>query len=494
VATPTTTAAPISPSVLVERLPASVRVAALALIFLGVEAVLAAAIVQDRFARLLLLFVAAGGLALVFRFPMATTIAVLGLTDFIFHAEFFPSFGVGPVSARGYELALAALLVVAAVRPKRHGWGGVAGLALAVFLVCVAVSGLVAAQAGRAELTDVFNWSRALGLLTIFYVVVRLFPEPHQRRTLLTGAVALTAATGVVALLLALGWGPADFLKDAGDEIVKEQEGVAGINRIRLPGLAVGYALFWYAAVRLVSSRGWARAGWTAALAGIALEVLVSFNRNMWSGLVIGLFLLMVLGGPFVRSRMVIALAVALGGVALVTAVSPAGEERLIDPVVKRGSTILNPQEVSREGSYKDRQRETEAAWETAKDNVVLGVGAGAPFGVWYEERIGENSEVRIPQLFLHNQYLYLLLIAGLPGVLAFLVFLGAPVALALRRRPRDLPITTCAIGIASIMISSVVAIYFTASDTTVVLGMLAGVIVADADGPAADALDSGLA
>ena len=42
-------------------------------------------------------------------------------------------------------------------------------------------------------------------------------------------------------------------------------------------------------------------------------------------------------------------------------------------------------------------------------------------------------------------------------------------------------------------MISSVVAIYFTVEDMTAVLGLLAGVLVADAEGRAADGEPSGL-
>lgn len=493
-ATPlTTTAGRVSLPALVSRVPEPVRLAALALVFLGVELVVGASIVEARLGRLLMLVVGLGALALVFRFPMATMIALLGLTDFIFHAGFFPSFGVGPISVDGFELALGALFVVAVVRPQRRSWGGLAGAALAAFLVLVAVSGLAAVEAGRAELTDVIAWGRALALLTVFYVVVRVFPDASQRRTLLTAAAVLAAITGLVALMVALGAGLGDMLKDAGSQIIREEEGVGGIQRVRLVGLSAGYALFWYSAMQVQCARGWNRAGWSAVLAGISLNILVSFNRNMWSGLIIGLALILLLGGPMVRSRVVAALAVGAAGIALITAVSPSGQDRLIDPVIKRGSTIINPSEISREGSYKDRELETEAAWEVAKQHLALGVGAGAPIGVWFDDRIGEQSYVRIPQLFLHNQYLYLLLIAGIPGLLAFLAFLATPVFKAFRRVPRDLPITSLAIGIVLIMISSFVAIYFTVGDMTVVLGLLTGAIIADSETRAADGQPSGL-
>ncbi len=493
-ATRTTTADRVRLREVASRIPAAVKIAAFAGAIFVTELLLAASIVKDgRAALLMLMFIAAIALAAVFRFPMATALVFLGFTDFIFHAGFFPEAGVGPTTLSGYEFVLGCLLVVAVVRPRRRTWGGVAGIALAVFLGFVVLASIVGIASGRMVAGDAFNWGRSLGLLTIFYVVVRVFPDAEQRRTLLIGAVTLAAITGVVALAVALGSGIGDVIKGSGSQIVREEEGVGSIQRVRLAGLSAGYALFWYVVTQIIASRGAGRFGWSLALAGIAIDILVSFNRNMWSGLVLGLAMMMVFGGPLLRSRLVVGILVGAVGIALISAVSPSGQDRLIDPVVKRGATIINPSEVSSEGSYRDREAETRAAWATARDNPLFGVGAGAPFGVWVEQSIAPNSFIRGPQLFLHNQYLYLLLVGGVPALLAFLVFLCAPIVQALRRRPHDLPIVACAVGIVSIMISAAVAIYFTVPDMAVMLGLLAGVIVADAGGPAGADETSGL-
>ncbi len=63
----------------------------------------------------------------------------------------------------------------------------------------------------------------------------------------------------------------------------------------------------------------------------------------------------------------------------------------------------------------------------------------------------------------------------------------------SLKRSPTDPAITACGVGIATIMISSIVAIYFSVEDMTAILGLLAGVIVADWETRASDALDSEL-
>jgi O-antigen ligase len=168
-----------------------------------------------------------------------------------------------------------------------------------------------------------------------------------------------------------------------------------------------------------------------------------------------------------------------------------------VQPIVKRGATLLNPAETRKESSLEDRARESSAAWREARDNVLIGVGAGTPFGLYSTELISSGSFVigttQVPQLFLHNQYLYLLLIAGLPGLIAFVLFLGLPAVRAFQRPQRDPAITSLGVGILMIMISSVVAIYFTVDDMTAILGLLAGAIVADSEGPAAGGEPSGL-
>ncbi|HEX2096857.1 MAG TPA: O-antigen ligase family protein [Solirubrobacterales bacterium] len=469
-----------------------VKVAGFAFGVLLLELLLARGVAAPQLSRFVLLFVGVLAVAFVFRFPLATALVLLGLTDFVFHPSYFAA-AVGPLEVRPHEMALAALLLLALLAPRRLTWGGVAGASLAAFLALVAASGGLALWSGEASASDVFNWARPLGLLTFFYVVVRLFPEARDRRLLLLGTGALAAVAGVVALLVSVGAGFGDSLQAAGDNAVKAQEGEA-VDRVRLAGLSGAYALFWYAVVQAVAHRGPRRLVWAAILVGISLNIVVSFNRNMWLGIVLGFVLIAIVGGTVVRTRLATAVAVAVAGIALLVLFgSSTTSSRVVEPVVQRGATIFDPGRVTREASFRDRAEETEAAWRTARQNLLLGVGVGAPFGLVVVNQTGPHSFELTPQLFLHNQYLYLLLIAGIPGLLAFVAFLGTPVLHAFRRSPRDPPIAACAVGIALIMISSVVAIYFTVEDMTAVLGLLAGVLIADAEGPAAAGEPSGL-
>jgi O-antigen ligase len=474
------------------RVPDAARVAGFLGAVLLLEAFLARGVVNSGISRPALLLAGVGALALVFRFPLATAIAFFGFSDFIFYPTFF-AYEFGALSVRPHELALAALLLVALVRPRRQTWGGAPGAALAAFFGVLGLVAAVAVLESRAPLTDVFNWGRPFALLAFFYVVVRLFPRPEQRRQLLAGAAILAAVSGLIALFVAFGAGFGETLSGGGESIVKEEEGAAGLLRVRLAGLSMAYGLFWYVAVRIAAARGNRRFGWSLVLAGMALAIAISFNRNMWLGLLAGMAMLMIAGGPFVRSRLTIALVVAAAGIVLLASFGSATESRVLDPVVKRGETLFNPQQVESSNSLSDRGKETRIAWPKAQAHALLGLGPGVTFGVYNIEFVGPHSKKAEPQLFLHNQYLYLLLIVGLPGLIAFLLFLMIPVVRAFRRAPADPAITACAVAIAMIMISAVVAIYFSVEDMTAVLALLAGVIVADQEGRAADALDSGL-
>lgn len=463
------------------RVPDAARAAAFLAAVLLLEAVLARGLVgaDTGLSRPILLLAGVAAVALVFRFPLATAFVLFGLTDFLFYPTFF-AFEFGPMSVRPHELALAGLLALALIRPRRQTWGGGGGIALAAFLAILAAAAALAVLDRGAPATDVVNWGRPFAMLTLFYVIVRLFPEPERRRKLLAGAAVLAGLCGVVALAVALGAGVGDALKGPSEAIVKQEEGAAGLLRVRLAGLSAAYALFWYVVVQVAATHGGRRFGWSLALAGMALAIAISFNRNMWIGLIAGLGLMLVVGGPLVRNRLVAALAVSVAAIALLASFGSATESRVLEPVVQRGSTLFNPKGVEASRSLSDRERETNIAWPVAQDNLLLGVGPGVDFGVYSFEYAGPHSIKVEAQLFLHNQYLYLLLICGIPGLLAFLAFLAFPVLRSFRRQPIDPSITACGVGIAMIAISSIVAIYFSVEDMTTMLGLLTGVIVAD--------------
>lgn len=479
-----------------QRASKTLKVAGFALSILVIELALAHGVVGPHISRYVFLFVGVFLAALVWRFPLASGLLFFVFTDFVFFSNQFAT-QMGSVTIRPHEVILTLLLILAIAKPKRRTWGGRIGGCLLVFLLLVLASDVLAYLGHNVSLTEAFNWARPLYLLALFWVVVRLFPTADDRRMLLTGGAVIAAATGVAALLVAVGVGILHGL-ETGEQAILTEGGFGSLARVRLPGLSMGYVLFWYAAVQVGGRRGWSRAFWLTLLAGILLDIVVSYNRNMWVGLILGLILMGIVAGSVVRGRLVGSVAVIVAALVIfIVFGAAAGSDHVVQPILTRGSTLLNPGKTTKESSLEDRARETSIAWKTAEHHLLLGVGAGTEFGVTQQHAVvsglfivGIQTE---PQLFLHNQYLYLILIAGVPGLIAFVLFLGSAVSVAWHRRPRDPSIAALGVGLVLIMVSSVVAIYFTVIDMTAVLGLITGVIVADSEGAALDGLPSGL-
>ncbi len=443
------------------------------------EALLALVIADPRLNVLLLAPAAVVVLALFLRWPLLGVTALLVLTDSAFHESFF-AIEAGALSIRLHEIVLLGVLFVALVRPRRATWGGTAGGALAIFFGLLALSAALALSVGRVEPTDVVNWGRPFVLLSLFYVGVRLFPDARSAHRVLVVAAVIASVTGLVALVAALHQGVGELLQDPGRQFIRAQEGLGLISRVRLPGLGLAYGLFWFAVVQLGQARGTRRLLWAGVLAGQALNLAISFNRNMWVGLLVGLGLLLVLSRGQVRYTLARGVAVGAAGIALMAFLAPtAPQGSRVTPLIDRAATLGNLQAVGESSSADDRRYEIERGWATALDHPVIGVGVGAPYGAHIADFTVEDRYVRLPRRFLHNQYLYLVLVAGVPGLIAFLVFLGKTLRLAWRRNERDPSMAACGVGLATIMLSSVVMLYFSVPDMTAAIGVISGAIVA---------------
>jgi O-antigen ligase len=262
--------------------------------------------------------------------------------------------------------------------------------------------------------------------------------------------------------------------------------GLGGIPRIRLPGIAIGYPLFWYTALQIPRARGMGRLGWTLALIGIVVNLALSLNRNMWAGLLVGLAVLLIIGGVRVRRPVAVGLAVLVSAIAVIAIGGVQVDRGPLAGFAERGSTLFSPGQTTRENSLQDRGKETEQAWRTVKEHPVIGIGPGAEFGVYFDELQPGGGYKRTKQLFLHNQYLYLALICGVPGLLAFVAFLLSSVAAA-RRYVDDTDVATWAVGIGMIALSAVVMISFADAASALAIGLLAGAIAAATSATYAD-------
>ncbi|HEY7255621.1 MAG TPA: O-antigen ligase family protein [Solirubrobacterales bacterium] len=445
------------------------------------EVVLAWVLASGRLSSALWAFIAVCVLAVAYRYPMGTAVLALVLGVSVFYPERF-SYAIGPLNLNGSELLLGVLLVIAVIKPGKNTWGGLTGLAVALFLIWLGVSIVLCVNAGSTELINAFNWSRVFAMYAFFFVVVRLFGDRESMRRLLAWSAVIAAVTGFIALLLSLNVGGAEsFFQDPSQQFIHTEEGLGIIDRIRLPGLSLGYALFWYAVVMIIQTRGRKRVLWSIGLVGMAVDILVSFNRNMWIGVVIGLLAMLALSGPMVRRRLMGALAV-LAFLIVVIGTQP-GPESKLSPLVARGTSLTNSEELFASASLQSRADETEVAWNVVKANPLAGVGPGVEFGVSFFEATAPGVWTVVPQLFLHNQYIYLMLVGGVPLLLFFMVYLLTSLRFAWWRRFRTPESAAWGVGLLSIMLSSIVAIYFAAPDMVFSIALLTGAIYASAHG-----------
>lgn len=459
------------------------RTAAAALAVLGAEALLAASIADARFGLVLVVAAGAAGLALVFRFPVAAIAGVVILTGSVFHEQFFGE-GFGPGSLRPYEILLLALLVVALVRPRRASWGGAAGAGLALFLALGVISSLVAVSAGEVELNKAYEWLRPFFLLTLFFVVVRLCEDEAAAKRLMATSVAVAALSAVLAVLLAYGDNLDDTFQDVGRQYISQQEGVQGVDRVRLPAVAIAYGLFFYALSALLRSRGLALAGWAVGLVALILHLALSLNRNMWVGVAAGAVLVLALWNPRARGRLVVGLAVAaVAFTGLLSLGQAGGLTSILQPLAKRGSSVVAGLDSG--GSLRERERETRKAWATLGEHPVIGIGAGTSYGAFTATQTEAGGFVRTPRRFVHNQYLYLALMAGVPGLLCFLAFLFVVLRKAFAREHRRPDLVACGVGVTVFALSALVMLAFSSYNFLPVLALLCGCILVMSPGRA---------
>jgi O-antigen ligase len=460
----------------------SALIAALAVAVALVELTLAVAVSHPALTKLAALAIAVFALAFVFRFPLAAAAGLLLVTASIFYSSYF-TWSVGPIQLHLEELVFASLALVAVAAPRRQTWGGAAGGALAIFLAAVVLSAWLGVQAGRTTVRDAFDWARPLVFYGTFWVVLRLFPDARSLRRLLIAGLACGALTGVIAVVLQVAPSLGHrFQGSGGQEIYTQatQSGLGGLKRIRLPGLALSYLLFWWSLLAAMSGIGGRRRALLWALAGLgAVDIALSFNRNMWIGLILGLGVVLVLAGARIRHRLLTGLALGLLAVVLTfTVVGGSNSSARLDPIIARAATVLTPQQVGEESSLRDRARETAQALDVVEEHPLTGVGAGADFGVRFNHEDRTGIWVNKIQLFLHDQWIWLMLIGVVPALLAFLAFLGIVLSKAWSRRTRTLTQVALGAGLVMVMLSAFVMPYLGLHEFGLAIGLVAAVIV----------------
>ena len=249
-----------------------------------------------------------------------------------------------------------------------------------------------------------------------------------------------------------------------------------GFLRVRPPGLTTVYIVAAFALARVLWGPARHRLlGW--AMTAVALTgVVLSLNRNMLLGLALGLCVAALIARH--RHRFVVLVAtvgLVLSGFGLLAQSSTVGS----NPVVSRLASVTDYPRLKQQ-TLVDRYYENGIALQRIRDNPVGGLGWGPDYGaVLLSSDYG--VQVTTPRSFLHQQYLWIWMRAGIIGllslmaVLAFGVWNGARWCRARQGRDDAWLGAGIVASLVAVAASSNVGIYLTPPDSTVPLvGVLA--------------------
>jgi hypothetical protein len=249
-----------------------------------------------------------------------------------------------------------------------------------------------------------------------------------------------------------------------------------GFLRVRPPGLTTVYIVAAFALAWVLWGPARRRLlGW--GLSAVALTgVILSLNRNMLLGLALGLCVAALLARPKHRFVVMVAtLGIMLSGFALLAQSSSVGS----DPVVSRIASITDYSGLKKQ-TLNDRYYENAIALQRIRAHPIGGLGWGPDYGAVLLSS-DDGFVVSRPRSFMHEQYLWIWMRAGIVGLIALLAMLAVGITTGVRwSRARageedgwlGAGVIVALVALAA---SSNVAIYLTPPDSTVPLvGVLA--------------------
>ena len=363
--------------------------------------------------------------------------------------------------------------------PLRGVWGALAArresVAMGAFLLAV-LGGVVVGVAHGASVHDAAFDMRLMLFYAAFWPALAALAFDSSRRQVFR-LVAVCAAAVVVLQAAQVIVGPATSLfwiapSDVASTLTSDS---TGFLRVRPPGLTMVYvAAAFSLACLLWGPRRHRLAAWV--MSGVTLTgVILSLNRNMLIGLALGLSVA-ALAAPQRRRFVVMVATLVLIFTSLVTVGNSAVGS---NAVASRIESITNYSELKTQ-TLDDRYYENRIATARIHAHPILGLGWGPPYGAVLATS-DDGVVVSQERSYMHEQYLWIWMRAGIAGLLALLIALAFGLLNGLRwfraRWAADDGWLGAGVIVALVALaaSSNVAIYLTSPDSVVPLaGVLA--------------------
>ena len=353
-------------------------------------------------------------------------------------------------------------LVVMAVRRE--------SLALFAFLAAV-LGGVAVGMENGASLHDAAFSMRYMLFYAAFWPALVAFAYDRAL------VIRLICAGVVAVVVLAIGQivvGPSThlFLIGSSDLSGAISSDDTGFLRIRPPGLTSVYVVAAFALARVLWGPARGRMlGWLMVLVTLT-GVTLSANRNMAVGLVIGLAAAALVTRQ--RHRVAVMATMVAAVVAALVLLAQSSATIGSNPVVSRFASITNYSQLQTQ-TLDDRYYENGIALRRIHAHPIGGLGWGPDYGA-YLLTSDAGFLVSTPRPFMHEQYLWIWMRAGIIGLgaliamLAFGIWNGARYCRARHGRDDAWLGAGVVVAVVALAASSNVAIYLTPPDSTVPL------------------------
>jgi O-antigen ligase len=330
------------------------------------------------------------------------------------------------------ELLLAAALLTSGARVVRNELGApsIQTWLMVIFLSATGAGVYLGLHHG-ATLDEAVKGMRPMVFYAAFWPALVVAADPRWRLLVMRlAAVVVTVVVGLQLAQVQVGLERPLFAFTSVVEHVVLTPQPDGFLRVRPPALTLIYVATIFAAAYLLWGPRRQRLGVFFVCGVSALGVLLSLNRNMIIGIVLGLTVAAAVV-PRRNRFLVAALVFGLLAVATLSLWQAEGRAGLTGSVFQRVLSIGDVSEL-RSGTLSDRSYENRFALRVLKREPLTGIGWGTPYGATLTE-YRDGRLVTEPRGFAHQQYLWIWMRTGLIGLLALLILVGLALASAAR-------------------------------------------------------------
>lgn len=289
---------------------------------------------------------------------------------------------------------------------------------------------------GLYPFTFMYNEIRDYFMYLTFFIFLYGIRTEKQLKRILYVALGVSAIVGLL-MVVQYFVGPGTRIFFGRVEALQTAEAV--VTRTLPPGIQL-ILVFFPLTVYLAARAPLKYSGWYVVLAStLGLGLLFTFTRNWWLTSIISLLIIALVSRRDIGVRtviygcLVVALALAMsvfaGGRGLIHGEGFASGiyHRFVTSFTVRGETMV------------ERNIENHIAWNRIKENWLLGIGTGVPIIYQYGWHPSGRTQVQA-RTWIHNCYLEIWLLYGLPGIVFFLWLLIAVLwrSLYIYRHARD--------------------------------------------------------